>query len=99
MPVNKAEMCKEGLLEPGDYGLFEDWSDVNRSRDGYIRMRDGLVLVGEVQEVNDEENFYNDGAVPGLCLWIFSWRITRWSLIIGGSPSVRRTWSVIASLR
>jgi hypothetical protein len=55
------EMCKDGLLEPGDYGLFENWSDINRSRDGYIRIRDGLVLVGEVQEMNDEENFYNNG--------------------------------------
>jgi hypothetical protein len=55
------EMCEDGLLGPGDYGLFEDWSDINRSRDGYIRIRDGLVLVGEVQEMNDEENFYNDG--------------------------------------
>jgi hypothetical protein len=50
-----------GFLGPGDYGLFEDWSDINRSRDGYIRIRDGLVLVGEVQEMNDEENFHNNG--------------------------------------
>jgi hypothetical protein len=55
------EMCEDGLLGPGDYGLFEDWSDINRSRDGYIRIRDGLVLVGEIQEMNNEENFYNDG--------------------------------------
>jgi hypothetical protein len=26
-----------------------------------IRIRDGLVSVGEVQEMNNEENFYNDG--------------------------------------
>ncbi len=55
------EMCKDGLLGLGDYGLFKDWSDINRSRDGYICIRDGLVLVGEVQEINEEENFYNDG--------------------------------------
>ncbi len=55
------EMCKDGLLGPGDYGLFEDWSDINRLRDGFIRIRDGLVLVGEVQEMNDEENFYDNG--------------------------------------
>ena len=55
------EMCKIGLLGPGDYGLFEDWSDINRSRDGYIRIRDGLVLEGEIQEMNDEENFYDEG--------------------------------------
>jgi hypothetical protein len=55
------EMCKDGLLGLGDYGLFEDWSDINRSRGGYIRIRDGLILVGEIQEMNDEENFYNNG--------------------------------------
>jgi hypothetical protein len=55
------EMWEDGLLGPGDYGLFEDWSDINRSRDGYIRIRDGLILVGEIQEMNDEENFYIDG--------------------------------------
>jgi hypothetical protein len=55
------EMCEDGLLGPGDYGLFEDWLDINRSRDGYIHIRDGLVLEGEIQEMNDEEIFYNDG--------------------------------------
>ncbi len=44
----------------GDYVIFEDWLAINRSRDGYIRIRDGLVLEGEVQEMNDEENFYNE---------------------------------------
>jgi hypothetical protein len=34
---------------------------IDRSRDGYIRIRDGLVLEGEIQEMNDEENFYNKG--------------------------------------
>ena len=51
------EMCKDGLLGPRYYGLFEDWSYINRSRDGYIRIRDGLILVGEIQEMNDKENF------------------------------------------
>jgi hypothetical protein len=55
------EMCEDGLLGPGDYGLFEDLSDINRSRDGYIHIRDGLVLVEEVQELKDEEKFYNNG--------------------------------------
>jgi hypothetical protein len=50
-----------GFFGTGDYGLFEDWSDINRSRDGYIRIRDGLVSEGEIQEMNDEENSYNDG--------------------------------------
>ncbi len=55
------EMCKDGLLGPGDYGLFEDWSAIDRSRDGYIRIRDRLILEAEVQEMDDEENFYNEG--------------------------------------
>jgi hypothetical protein len=55
------EMCEDGLLGRGDYGIFEDWSAIDRSRDGYIRIRDGLVLEGEIQEMNNEENFYNKG--------------------------------------
>ncbi len=55
------QLLTDGLLGPGDYGLLEDWSDINRSRDGYIRIRDGLILVGEIQEMNNEENFYDDG--------------------------------------
>jgi hypothetical protein len=54
------EMCKDGLLGTGDYVIFEDWSAIKRSRDGYIRIRDGLVLEGEVQEMNDEENCYDE---------------------------------------
>jgi hypothetical protein len=59
--VRFQEMCKDGLLGPGDYGIFEDWSDIDRSRNGYIRIRDGLVLEGEIQEKKDEENFYDKG--------------------------------------
>jgi hypothetical protein len=55
------EMYEDGLLGPGDYGIFEDWLAIDKSRDGYIRIRDGLVLEGEIQEMNDEENFYNKG--------------------------------------
>ncbi len=53
------EMCKDGLLGLGDYVIFEDWLAIDRSRDGYICIRDGLVLEGEVQEMNDEENLYD----------------------------------------
>jgi hypothetical protein len=28
------EICEDGFLGPGDYGLFEDWSAIDRSRDG-----------------------------------------------------------------
>ena len=55
------EMCKDGLLGPGDYGIFKDWLAIDGSRDGYIRIRDGLVLEGEIQEMNNKENFYNEG--------------------------------------
>ena len=55
------EMCKDGLLGQGDYGIIEDWLVIDRSRDGYIRNRDGLVSEGEIQEMNDEENFYDEG--------------------------------------
>jgi hypothetical protein len=55
------EMCKDGLLGLGDYGLFKDWSAIDRSRDGYICIKDGLILEGEVQEMDNEENFYDKG--------------------------------------
>jgi hypothetical protein len=55
------EMCEDGLLGPGDYGIFEDWSAIDRSRDGYICIREGLVLEDENQEMNKEEIFYNEG--------------------------------------
>ena len=48
------EMYEDGLLGPGDYGLFEDWLAIDRSREGYIRIRGGLVLEGEVQEMEYE---------------------------------------------
>jgi hypothetical protein len=59
--VRFQEMCKDGLLGPRDYGTFEDWSDIDMSQDGYIRIMDGLVLEGEIQEMNNKENFYNEG--------------------------------------
>jgi hypothetical protein len=59
--VRFQEMCEDGFLGPGDYRIFKDWLDINRSRDGYIRIRDGSVLEGEIQEMNDKENFYNEG--------------------------------------
>jgi hypothetical protein len=92
------KMCEDGLLGLGDYGLFEDWSDINRSRDGYIRIRDGLVLVGEVQEMNDERFFTTMGRTR-LVFMDFFWRTTRWLLIIGGSCSIQQNLSVIASSR
>ncbi len=54
-------LCKDGLLGPGDYGIFEDWSDIDKSQERYIRIKDGSVSEGEVQEMNDKENFYDKG--------------------------------------
>ncbi len=59
--VRFQKMCKDGLLGPGDYGIFEDWPGIDKSRDGYIRIRDGLVLEGESQKMNNKENFYDEG--------------------------------------
>ena len=32
--VRFQEMCEDGLLGPGDYGIFEDWLDIDRLQDG-----------------------------------------------------------------
>jgi hypothetical protein len=55
------KLCKNGLLGPGDYGFFEDWSAIDKLRNRCIRIKDGLVSEGEVQEMKDEENFYDKG--------------------------------------
>ncbi len=54
-------LCKDGLLGPGDYRIFEDWSNINKSQENFICIKDGLVSEGEVQEMNNEEKFYNEG--------------------------------------
>jgi hypothetical protein len=54
-------MCEDGLLGGSYCVIFEDWSTINKLRDGYLRIRDGLVLEGEAQEKNNEENFYDEG--------------------------------------
>jgi hypothetical protein len=59
--VRFQEMCKDGLLGPGNYGIFKDWLDFDRLQDGYIRIRDGLVSEGEIREMNSEKNIYNKG--------------------------------------
>jgi hypothetical protein len=83
------EMCEDGLLGPGDYGIFEDWSGINKSRDGYIHIRDGLVLEEEIQEMNNKENFTTRGCTKPVFV-DFSWHTTRWSLIVSGSCSVQQ---------
>jgi hypothetical protein len=52
-------MCEDGLLGPSNYGIFEDWLAINRLRDGYLCIKDGLVLEGEIQEMEDKENHYD----------------------------------------
>jgi hypothetical protein len=59
--VRFQKMCEDGFLGPGDYGIFENWSDIDRLQDGYIRIRDRLVLEGEIQEMNNEGYFNNKG--------------------------------------
>ncbi len=54
-------LCEDGLLGPGDYGIFEVWSAINKLKEKYICIKDGLILEGEVQDMNNEENFYNEG--------------------------------------
>jgi hypothetical protein len=54
-------LCEDGLLGPGDYGIFEGWSAINKSQEKYIRIKDGLTSEGEVQDMNKEENFYDEG--------------------------------------
>ncbi len=71
---------------------------IDRSRDGYICIKDGLVLEGEVQEIDNKENFYNEGRTRPMFV-DFSWHINWCLLIVGGSHFVRQTWSVIASSR
>ncbi len=91
-------LCEDGLLGPGDYGIFEGWLGIDKPQERYIHIKDGLISEGEVQEMNDKENFYDKGPyeerVPG-----FSWHTTRWLLIIAGSCLARRTLSVFVSLR
>ncbi len=54
------KLCKGGHLIPEDYRIYEDWSSINKSRERYIRIKDGLLSEGEVQDINDEENFYDE---------------------------------------
>ena len=54
------KLCKDGHLIPEDYRIYEDWSSINKSRERYIRIKDGLLSEGEVQDMKDEENFYNE---------------------------------------
>ncbi len=54
-------LCEDDLLGPGDYGIFKDWSAINKLQEKYIRIKDGLILESEVQDMNNKENFYDKG--------------------------------------
>jgi hypothetical protein len=53
------KLCEDGHLIPEDNRIYEDWSSINKSWERYIRIKDGLLSEGEVQDMNDKENFYN----------------------------------------
>jgi hypothetical protein len=91
-------LCEDGLFGPGDYGIFEDWSAINKSQEKYIRIKDGLISEGEIQAMNDEEFFTMRGRTRN-AFAVFSWHTTRWLLIIAGSRLTQRTLSVFVSLR
>jgi hypothetical protein len=52
-------LCKGGHLVSKEFRIYEDWSDIDKLWERYIRIKDGLVLEGEVQEMNNKENFYD----------------------------------------
>jgi hypothetical protein len=54
-------LCEDGFLGPGDYGIFEDWSDIDKLQERYICIKNGLISEDEVQEMNNEEFFYDEG--------------------------------------
>jgi hypothetical protein len=54
------DLCEDGLLGPGDYRIFEDWSGMDKTKQRFIQIKDGLVSEGEVQEMNVEENFNDE---------------------------------------
>ncbi len=92
------KLCEGGHLIPEDYRIYEDWSSNNKSRERYIQIKDGLLSKREVQDMNNEENFYDEEPheerVRG-----FSWRTTRWLPINAGSRFARQTLSIFVSLR
>jgi hypothetical protein len=53
------QMCEDGLLGGSNYVIFEDWLAIERSRDEPLRIKDGLVLEVEAQEIEFEENCYD----------------------------------------
>ncbi len=94
------KLCKDGHLIPEDYRIYKDWSSINKSRERYIRIKNGLLSEGEVQDMNDEENFYDkEPYEERVCAFFFFWRTIRWLPINAGSWIAWQTLSVFVSLR
>ncbi len=91
-------LCEDGLLGPGDYRIFKDWSAINKLQEKYIRIKDGLILEGKVQDMNDKEIFYDEGPYEERIRGFFL-AYTNWLLIIAGSCFAQQTLSVFVSLR
>jgi hypothetical protein len=53
------KLCSDGHLFSEDYRIYKDWSGIDKLRERYIQIKDGLVLEGEVQEMNNEEIFFD----------------------------------------
>ncbi len=92
------KLCEDGHLIPEDYRIYEDWSSIDKSWERYIQIKDGLLSEGEVQDMNNEENFYDEEPYKER-VHSFSWRITRWLPINAGSRFTRQTLRVFVSLR
>ena len=79
------QMCEDGLLGPSDYGIFEDWLAIDRLRDWYLRIKDGIVTEGEIQEMEDKENHYDKepykACVHAFFLAYHEMRTYRWWLL------------------
>ncbi len=54
------KLCEDGHLIQEDYRIYEDWSSFNKLRERYIQIKAGLLSEGEVQNMIEEENFYDE---------------------------------------
>ncbi len=92
------KLCEDRHLIPEDYRIYEDWSSIDKLRERYIQIKDGLLLEGEVQDMSDEENFYDEEPYTERVCG-FPWHTTRWLPINAGSRFNWQTLSIIVSLR
>ncbi len=54
-------LCKDALLGPEDYRIFEDWLATDKLQERHVRIKDELILEGNVQEMNDKKIFFDEG--------------------------------------